>query len=168
MILNIQNITALLSILSLFTACNGTQQQEKPTTTVQHTSEAVANIQRDTLQYLADGENEDNQYSLFITKTTDTIAIVWNKPSSNLRNGAMFYCEWEEKEVTSGGDSEIKYKQAFMKSFKPLNIKPFVNFNVKQETRRLSYFFYSNGGLVGYFNDGTVVGCPAAILLPVA
>ncbi|MBN8586212.1 MAG: hypothetical protein J0M37_14070 [Ignavibacteria bacterium] len=29
-----------------------------------------------------------------------------------------------------------------------------------QNKRKLQYLFSSNGGLVGYFNDGTVVGCP--------
>ncbi|KAA5534717.1 hypothetical protein F0919_08875 [Taibaiella lutea] len=155
--LNIRSTAALLPILLLLAACNGKQQQGKPVVT-DTTGFVPVNLQTDTLQYLMEGENEDNHYGLFLTKTADTVAIVWDRPSG-LQSSAMFYCEWEEKEITSGGDSEVKYKQAYMKSFKPLNIKPFVN-HINPELRRLRYLFYSNGGLVGYFNDGTVVGCP--------
>ena len=31
--------------------------------------------------------------------------------------------------------------------------------------RKLRYLFYANGGLVGYFSDGTVAGCPRCELL---
>ncbi len=33
----------------------------------------------------------------------------------------------------------------------------------KSETpkeKRLQFLFYANGGLIGYFDDGTIVGCP--------
>lgn len=29
-----------------------------------------------------------------------------------------------------------------------------------KKKRNLRYVFYANGGLLGYFNDGTVAGCP--------
>lgn len=31
--------------------------------------------------------------------------------------------------------------------------------------RKLRYLFYSNGGLIGYFDDGTIAGCPRCDLL---
>lgn len=30
----------------------------------------------------------------------------------------------------------------------------------QQHKRKLAYLYVANGGLIGYFNDGTVVGCP--------
>ena len=30
----------------------------------------------------------------------------------------------------------------------------------EQHKRKLAYLYVANGGLIGYFNDGTVVGCP--------
>lgn len=35
----------------------------------------------------------------------------------------------------------------------------------KEYKRELRYLYYSNGGLVGYFNDGTIAGCPRCDLL---
>lgn len=35
----------------------------------------------------------------------------------------------------------------------------------KKQERKLRYLAYSNGGLVGYFDDGTVAGCPRCDLL---
>lgn len=32
--------------------------------------------------------------------------------------------------------------------------------NTKKQEKRLRYLFAANGGLVGYFSDGSVVGCP--------
>lgn len=167
---NIKQLLCLFISTALFAvACNDSQQY--PKTTIE--PDSVANIsgdtqisttthtfQSNTLQYLMDGENEDNTYSLFINNQSDTISIVWEKPFSDLRNGAMFYCKWELKEMTSGGDDEIKYPQAFMTNFYRLNMKPFTDPSIKPQKRRLSYLFFSNGGLVGYLNDGTVVGCP--------
>lgn len=37
----------------------------------------------------------------------------------------------------------------------------------KKETRRLRYLYFANGGLVGYFNDGTIAGCPRCDLAKV-
>jgi len=36
-----------------------------------------------------------------------------------------------------------------------------------KEGRKLRYLFFANGGLVGYFDDGSVVGCPRCDLLDV-
>lgn len=35
----------------------------------------------------------------------------------------------------------------------------------KEGERKLRYLFYANGGLVGYFDDGTVAACPRCDLL---
>jgi len=35
----------------------------------------------------------------------------------------------------------------------------------KLAEKKLRYLFYSNGGLVGYFSDGSIVGCPRCDLL---
>jgi hypothetical protein len=34
----------------------------------------------------------------------------------------------------------------------------------EQHKRKLAYLYVANGGLIGYFNDGTVVGCPTCDL----
>jgi len=36
-----------------------------------------------------------------------------------------------------------------------------------KEGRKLRYLFFANGGLIGYFDDGTVTGCPRCDLLDV-
>lgn len=37
---------------------------------------------------------------------------------------------------------------------------------IKRNTqKRLRYLYYANGGLVGYFDDGTIVGCPKCDLI---
>ena len=36
---------------------------------------------------------------------------------------------------------------------------------VKKERRRLRYLYYANGGLIGFFNDGSVAGCPRCDLM---
>lgn len=36
-----------------------------------------------------------------------------------------------------------------------------------KEGRKLRYLFFANGGLIGYFDDSTVVGCPRCDLLDV-
>ena len=35
-----------------------------------------------------------------------------------------------------------------------------------QQAHKLQYLYYSNGGLIGFFDDGTVAGCPRCELLP--
>lgn len=35
----------------------------------------------------------------------------------------------------------------------------------KESVKKLRYLFFSNGGLVGYFDDGTVAGCPRCDLI---
>lgn len=85
------------------------------------------NIHKDTLQYLMEGENEDNIYSLFLTKGLDTISIVLNdnqKLYNNSKN-KMYFVEWHNQEMTSGGDSELKYQQAFMKNITEIKAKSF-------------------------------------------
>ena len=32
--------------------------------------------------------------------------------------------------------------------------------NIYKSKKRLRYLFYSNGGLIGYFSDGSITGCP--------
>ena len=39
-----------------------------------------------------------------------------------------------------------------------------INLN-RSRNRRLRYLYSSNGGLIGFFNDGTVAGCPKCDLL---
>ena len=85
------------------------------------------NIHKDTLQYLMEGENEDNIYSVFLTKGLDTISIVPNdnqKLYNNLKN-KMYLVEWYNQEITSGGDSELKYQQAFMNNITEIKTKSF-------------------------------------------
>lgn len=157
----------LLPLVLLTTGCNNSPQGTKkalPQDTLAMVSkDALATNNTtltDTLQYLTDGENEDNTYSLFTNSQSDTISIVWEKPSANLKNGAMFLCSWEVTQVTSGGDDAIKYPQAFMTSFRQLDLKPFTDPSINAQKRRLNYLFFANGGLIGYLNDGTIVGCP--------
>ena len=87
---------------------------------------AVTKVYQDTLQYLEEGENEDNLFSVFLTKKLDTITIVL-KEVDNLENTAhlMFDCEWEYKRMTSGGDEEHKYQQAFMRKIEAVNFPTF-------------------------------------------
>ena len=35
----------------------------------------------------------------------------------------------------------------------------------KNTPKKLRYLFYANGGLIGYFDDGTIVGCPSCDLI---
>jgi len=35
----------------------------------------------------------------------------------------------------------------------------------KENKRKLQYLFSANGGLIGYFNDGSIVGCPRCDLI---
>jgi len=37
--------------------------------------------------------------------------------------------------------------------------------NTQENKRKLQFLFSSNGGLVGYFNDGSVAGCPRCDLI---
>ncbi|MFV0305941.1 MAG: hypothetical protein ACK5IC_10730 [Moheibacter sp.] len=37
--------------------------------------------------------------------------------------------------------------------------------NQETQERNLRFLFYANGGLIGYFNDGTITGCPRCDLM---
>jgi hypothetical protein len=43
--------------------------------------------------------------------------------------------------------------------------KAIVSTGNNYSNRRLRYLYHANGGLVGYFSDGTVAGCPQCDLL---
>ena len=70
--------------------------------------------------------------------------------------------ELKEKELELK-EKELKLKEA--SSQKKLPIKNVTETSSKSIEKKLRYLFYSNGGLVGYFSDGTVVGCPRCDLL---
>ena len=72
-----------------------------------------------------EGENEDNIYSRFLTKKFDTINIVFedNQHFDSLSKNKMYFVEWKNKLMTSGGDEEIKYQQAFIKKITEIKSK---------------------------------------------
>ncbi|MBE0391879.1 hypothetical protein HNQ02_002733 [Flavobacterium sp. 7E] len=102
------------------------QRQNKKSMVVKTVTNATKTY-KDTLQYLQEGENEDNIYSIFLTKKLDTIRIVLenNEYLTNDSTNKMYVAEWENIFVTSGGDSEIKYQQAFMKRMIEIKTKKF-------------------------------------------
>ncbi len=79
------------------------------------------------LQYLEEGENEDNLYSLFLTEGFDTLAIVLPRDEylDSSAAGKMYNATWEYLLMTSGGDSDVKYQQAFMKSYTEIKARRF-------------------------------------------
>lgn len=53
------------------------------------------------------------------------------------------------------------------KKEKPQNVinKTIDKVSFKKNEKRLRYLFFANGGLIGYFDDGTIVGCPRCDLM---
>ncbi len=82
-------------------------------------SKEIARLHRGLLQYLKEGENEDNLYSLFLTEDLDTLAIVLphDEYLDSSAAGKMYNATWEYRLMTSGGDSDVEYQQAFMKTY---------------------------------------------------
>ncbi len=59
----------------------------------------------------------------------------------------------KEKELALRIDSINKAKKAETKTYTKTN-------TVATNKKELRYLFYDNGGIIGYFNDGTKAGCP--------
>lgn len=76
----------------------------------------------------------------------------------------------KEDEALKKKELELKQKELELKE-RELNQKDSLEKNtkdkqtIKTEKRQLRYVFYSNGGIVGYFNDGGIVGCPRCDLI---
>ena len=127
----------IILLTFIFFACNQKKEkidlktvQSQPNLTSHKDSNKLKKNQstrKDTLQYLMEGENEDNIYSRFLTKKFDTINIVFedNQHFDSLSKNKMYFVEWKNKLMTSGGDEEIKYQQAFIKKITEIKSKPF-------------------------------------------
>lgn len=130
-------ITIILSTFAFFSCNQSNEKSEskeleiKPNfTNYKNTITSKKNIQtfrKDTLQYIMEGENEDNIYSVFLTKKLDTIKIVLdnNQHLDSTSKNKMYYAEWRNKLMKCGGDEKIKYQQAFMKKFIEIKVKSF-------------------------------------------
>ncbi len=81
-------------------------------------------IFKDTFQYIGVGENEDNTYLMFLDKKKDTANIVFQDDIEiDCFQNKMVEIEWYWRKMTSGGDSEIQYEQAFESKYRFVPIK---------------------------------------------
>lgn len=105
----------------------------KDTTLVVLTSLSVSiekeeKTRKDTFQFVGVGENEDNSYLLFLNKKLDTTSIVFlDDVELDSFPHKMVEIDWYCHRMTSGGDSEVQYDQAFAKQYRFVDAKPFRN-----------------------------------------
>ncbi len=94
---------------------------------VKLTESSKKQVFSDTLQYLGETEGEDNVCALFLTKRKDTLNIVLrsDKPLDDKSIDKVFFVEWENVIIASGGDVNVKYEQAFATDYKEIKLKPF-------------------------------------------
>lgn len=72
--------------------------------------------------------------------------------------------ELKEKELELR-EKELAQKESTYNNQEKKNESLKSSQEVVKQKRKMRFLFYSNGGLVGYFDDGTVSGCPKCNLI---
>lgn len=67
--------------------------------------------------------------------------------------------ELKERELVLK-EKEIEQKERGVVSQPSLKNSPKAKAEIKRFKKELRYLFFANGGIRGYFDDGTIVGCP--------
>lgn len=74
---------------------------------------------------------------------------------------SLFWASCAQKNKSSNESASLKGDTILNDSIHPTKAIT----NKATQERNLRFLFYANGGLVGYFNDGTITGCPRCDLI---
>jgi hypothetical protein len=107
----------------------------------------------------------DKMQMKWVNGTTYTKLVEIEMGGTNVRK----FEEYENGNVTgtfelyniTDGETDGIFRRADGKEFK----MKMVSHSISKNGKKLRYLFYSNGGLTGYFDDGTIANCPRCDLL---